>query len=129
MRKRRYAVVALGAALFIAAGMLLATPQGASAAQGLSELQARGYADRVLHRHFKGTWDYGYAQRVRCGARLTPNKRRCRVEWIIGDLSFRGTVTIRDPGGQTIYYGFVIRKINHYCLATEGSDCVQVMAQ
>ena len=114
----------------LATGLVFALLTGAaSAGQGLSELQARKDAKLVLHRYFKGDWDYGYANRVRCGARLSANKRRCRVSWIIGDLSYRGNVTINDPGGQTIYFSFVIRKINEYCLATRGSNCVQVIAR
>jgi hypothetical protein len=129
MRKKRYAVVAPAVAVFIAAGMLLAIPQGASAGQGLSELQARKDAQYVLHRQFKGDWDYGNFKRVRCGARLSTNKRGCRVSWGIGDSSFRGTVTISDPGGQFFYYRYVIRQINQFCLATGGSNCVTVIAR
>jgi hypothetical protein len=65
----------------------------------------------------------------RCGARLSPNKRRCSVSWGVGDVGFRGKVTIRDPGGSYFYYSFVIRRTNYYCLETGGSDCVQVIAR
>jgi hypothetical protein len=102
---------------------------GASAAQGLSELEARSLARTTLHRYFKADWDYGNFKRVRCGTRLGVNKRRCRVSWGIGDVSYRGKVTIRDPGGQFFYARLVIRKINHFCLDTGGSNCVEVISR
>src|SRR5687768_6233281 len=71
----------------------------AGAGQGLSELQARKDAKAVLHKYFKGAWDFGNFKRVRCGARLAVYKRRCRVSWGIGDSSYRGKITITDPGG------------------------------
>jgi hypothetical protein len=116
----------LAAAASFAASFAL-NAGGASAAQGLSELEARSLASTVLHRQFKGSWDYGNFKRVRCGARLGPTKRRCSVSWGIGDVGYRGKVTIRDPGGQFFYYRLVIRKINGFCLATGGSNCVQVI--
>jgi hypothetical protein len=100
---------------------------GANAAQGLSELEARSHSGAVLHREFKGSWDYGNFKRVKCGARLGVNKRRCSVSWGLGDVAYVGKVTIRDPGGQFIYNSLVIRKINYFCLATGGSNCAQII--
>jgi hypothetical protein len=100
---------------------------GASAAQGLSELEARSLAKTVLHRQFKASWDYGNFKRVRCGARLGVNKRRCSVSWGIGDIGYSGKVTIRDPGGQVFYYSFMIRRTNHFCVSEGGSNCVEVI--
>jgi hypothetical protein len=98
---------------------------GASAA--LSEREARSLASTALHRYFKGDWDYGNFKRVRCRARLGVNKRRCSVSWGIGDVSYRGKVTIRDPGGQFFYARLGIRNTNHFCLAEGGTNCVQVI--
>jgi hypothetical protein len=112
--------VAMAASFALLAGV-------ASAAQGLSEQEARSLASTALHKHFKATWDYGNFKTVRCGARLGVNKRRCSVSWGIGDLSYRGKVTVRDPGGQFFYARIVIRRINHFCLSEGGSNCVEII--
>lgn len=96
---------------------------GASAAQGLSELEARSLAKTVLHRQFKASWDNGNFKRVRCGAKLGVNKRRCSVSWGIGDIGYQGKVTVSDPGGDIFYYSFSIVKTNFFCLDTGGSNC------
>jgi hypothetical protein len=115
----------------VASALVFALLTGAASAtdEGLSELEARKDAKLVLERHFKANWVYGNFKRVRCGARLSLYKRRCQVSWGIGDTAYRGKVTIRDPGGQIIYYSFVIRKINQYCQATGGTNCVKIIAR
>jgi hypothetical protein len=121
----RRAIALLPLAFVIVSFAVLAG--GASAAQGLSERKARSLASTALHRQFKASWDYGNFKRLRCGTRLGVNKRRCSVSWGIGDVSYRGKVTIRYPGGQVFYYSFVIRKINQFCVAEGGSNCVKVI--
>jgi hypothetical protein len=120
MSRRVKVTLATAASFAVLAG-------GASAAQGLSELEARSLAKTVLDRQFKASWDYGNFKRVRCGARLGVNKRRCSVSWGIGDVGYSGKVTIRDPGGQVFYYSFVIRKTNFFCVSEGGSNCVEII--
>jgi len=70
-----------------------------SASAALSDPEARNLAKVVLHRQF----------------------------WGIGDLGYKGKVTIRDPGGQVFYYSFVIRRTNFFCASEGGSNCVEVI--
>jgi hypothetical protein len=55
-----------------------------------------------------------------------------RVSWVIGDLSFRGRVTIwyeRDDGDVWWNYSYRITRTNEYCKATRGRRCTHTYVE
>ncbi|HEU5063538.1 MAG TPA: hypothetical protein VFT79_10375 [Solirubrobacterales bacterium] len=72
----------------------------------------------------------GYARRVKCNKRLAADRMRCTMSWNFGDLSFdgKGVIWFTYRGGETYWnYAYRIRKRNHYCLATGGSNCDEMI--
>jgi hypothetical protein len=72
----------------------------------------------------------GYARRVKCNKRVSRDRVRCKMSWNVGDLSFdgKGVIWFTYKGGDTYWnYAYRIRKRNHYCLATGGSNCVETI--
>lgn len=72
------------------------------------------------------SFEAGYARRVKCNKRISSIRVRCKMGWSVGDLSFEGRGLIwltYERGGAHWNYAYRIRKRNHYCLATGGSDC------
>lgn len=88
-------------------------------------------AATVLQRE-EASYQAGYARKIGCGLRLTPARIRCRVSWIVGDVSFKGTVTISNIQGQygsdDWRYRYRVEETNEYCLSTDGSGCVDVQS-
>lgn len=92
----------------------------------LSTAEATHLMRAALARKPTLAFSEGYARRVKCNKRLSASRVRCRMSWNSGDLSFngKGVIWFTFKGGDTYWnYAYRIRKRNHYCLATGGSDC------
>lgn len=92
---------------------------------------ARRYVRAALERRFRGAWSFGYAHRVRGCERRSRLRVRCvRVSWVVGDLNYRGLVTVwtrrRGDGTPTWRYGYRIRQLDEYCAATGGQRCARI---
>ena len=106
----------------------------------LSLRNAKTRVRQLLAEQFEGDWEYGYAQRVGGCKRRTVVRVRCdRVSWVIGDVSFRGSVTVWNARGSdgsgTEEGSFRIRRTNEYCVdrkrqrdrAYRGKPCSRVI--
>lgn len=84
---------------------------------------AKYYARQTLKWRFQSQFEYGQGKRISCRTRISRTKRRCKVRWGIGDLSFRGRVTpfYSYRGSDPWYARYNVLRINEYCRATGGS--------
>lgn len=73
----------------------------------------------------------GYARRVVCSKRLAVDRVRCKMSWIVGDLSFsgRGSIWVTYPEGRNFWnFSYRIVRLNEYCAAViEGDDCTKTI--
>lgn len=87
----------------------------------LSVWTTKRYIRRVLLKEFVGAYRLGSFKRIARCQRISRVRIRCgRVSWGVGDLSYRGWVTIwyaNDQDGEfRRAYAFRIRRTNGYCL-------------
>ena len=50
------------------------------------------------------------------------------MSWVIGDLSYRGKVTIwfsREGDDYAWNYAYAVKRTNEYCVATGGRNCTR----
>jgi hypothetical protein len=82
---------------------------------------ARSQIKAVLEDVFEGTYTYGYRKRVLGCERRSLVRVRCRrVGWSVGDLGYRGTVTVwldrASDGAPVSRYAYRISMTNYYCV-------------
>jgi len=72
----------------------------------------------------------GYNRRVRCNNRLSRIRIRCKMSWVIGDTSYRGTgmiwLTFQEHRRHW-NFAYRVARVNEYCLATGGTKCTDVV--
>lgn len=82
-----------------------------------------------LTRHQNLSFEAGYARHVTCNKRISPTRVRCRMSWIVGDVSFsgKGMIWITFPEHRPFWnYSYRIVRFNEYCAAViEAPDCTK----
>jgi hypothetical protein len=95
----------------------------------LTRATARSYVKTTLKRRFNDAYRHGYSKRIAGVRRLSRTKIRfADVSWVIGDLSYRGRVTIwNGRNGTEIWwnYAYRITRTNEHCRATAGRHCTK----
>lgn len=123
---RRTALIAV----FVAA---LAAPATAIAQVApLREGEAEFFMRKALKREFGNTFNHGEGRSVECHDRRSNVRISCRtIAWTIGDISFSGNgriwLSVNRNGVVLWNYAFRIKRVNEYCVATGGTDCVEVI--
>ena len=83
----------------------------------------------ALLRHTNLSFGAAYARKVKCNKRISRIRRRCKLEWIVGDLYFYGKGTIwetRGPDAAFWNYSYKVTRFNEYCaIVLEGEDCTK----
>jgi hypothetical protein len=107
------------------------TVEGDPPIRKLTFAEARSYVRTALRRKFTDAYRHGYGKQVRACARLSRTRIKCRrVSWNIGDLSYKGWVTIwlRRHANGTVWwhYAYRIKRTNWYCVDTGGRRCTKV---
>jgi hypothetical protein len=95
----------------------------------------KGFAARLMRnallRRPVLSFQAGYARHVSCNKRLAPDRLKCRMSWIVGDLSFsgHGSIWITYPEGKNVWnFAYRIVRLNEYCAAViEGDDCTKTV--
>lgn len=113
---------ALTAALILAlAGSAALSPGTAGAAVPLKLTRPFGASlmRKALHRRFGNTFDHGYARRVHCPTRVARGRVRCRISWVIGDISFKGRgaiwITYNRRGVAFWNFSYRVVRLDEYC--------------
>jgi hypothetical protein len=91
---------------------------------------ARRLMRTALSRDSRLGFSAGYSRRVRCNKRVSRIRLRCKISWIVGDLSMHGSgmIWITFQGGEPHWnYAYRVVRFNEYCAATGGSDCSDVI--
>lgn len=99
--------------------LVAATSAPTTWASTLGEGEAYRYARWALDREFTPPFSEAYSQRLRC-LRMTQRRFRCSVAWVVGDSAYSGRARIWVTGGWW-NYGWTIKRVNEYCLATGGT--------
>lgn len=84
----------------------------------LTIAEAKKYVRIAFKRRFRRNYVHGYAKRFSC-SRRSLIRARCRTSWVIGDISFRGHVTIwysRHGEDVAWNYAYKITRTNEYCV-------------
>jgi hypothetical protein len=123
-------VAALVAALVLTLPSVMAPPrvQGKETASKylaprLGIPKAKRYSKQALKHRFGNSYRHGYAKKLKCH-RQWRTKVKCRVRWVIGDISSKGTTTpFLYKRGHNWYWKvrYRIRVTNEYCLAVHHS--------
>jgi hypothetical protein len=87
--------------------------------------ELRRTAKAILRKRFKGAYKGGYARKHSCW-KVTRLKGRCKVSWVVGDLSYKGRMTLWVVSGDRVKYRYRIRQRNHYCIAVGGEKCSRI---
>lgn len=88
----------------------------------------------ALNRRF-GSYGAGYARRVKCNKRISRNRVRCGMSWIVGDIAFfgKGQIWLTYPHHIAYWnYAWRITEFNEYCAIVEHgprSRCVHEHAR
>lgn len=93
----------------------------------LTRAEAQAYLRKMLGRRFGNSFRHGYAYRRSC-KRESRTRFRCRVGWVIGDLSYQGRASVwrtRRGSGTALGYSWRITLTNEYCQATGGTNCTR----
>lgn len=96
----------------------------------LGTREAARWMRDALSRRPTLVFEGAYARKVRCNKRVSRTRVRCKMSWNYGDLSFsgKGQIWLTEKRGNTYWnYAYRVRKTNHYCEATGGSDCVETI--
>jgi hypothetical protein len=122
-------LVAALTAIVLALPPVMAPPaaQGKTASKYLAPRlgipKAKRYSKQALKHRFGNSYRHGYAKKLRCH-RQWRTKVKCRVRWVIGDVSSKGTTTpFLYKRGHNWYWKvrYRIRVTNEYCLAVHHS--------
>ena len=106
------------------------SPRPRNIVRWLSTREAARLMRDALARKPSLAFDGGYNRKVKCNKRISRIRVRCRMSWIFGDVSVsgKGVIWFTYRGGQTYWnYAYRVRKTNHYCQATGGSNCVETI--
>ena len=96
----------------------------------LSTREAARFMRNALARKPSLSFAGGYNRKVRCNKRVSRIRVRCGMSWNYGDItvSGKGQIWFTYERSSTYWnYAYRVRKTNHYCQATGGSDCVETI--
>jgi hypothetical protein len=119
----------MAAVAIVLVASLLAAP-GRSAAHQVYDLRqgkAAALMREALSRRFGSNFEHAYGRRVVCHKRLSRDRRRCSMSWVIGDMGFfgKGQIWITYPEHRPFWnYAFKVAMLNEYCVAMGGDDCL-----
>lgn len=118
-------------ATLIGCVLLGSSADGAAASRyELGTVKAAGFMREALLRRPNLSFQAGYARRVKCNKRINDIRLKCKMQWVVGDLSFwgHGTIWLTFPGHQPFWnFSYRIIRLNEYCAAVvEGDDCTRV---
>ena len=91
----------------------------------LGSTAAAGYMRAALSRRPALNFRMAYARRVRCNKRLSRTRLRCRMSWVVGDLSFSGRGMIWVTRSTYWNYAYRVARLNEYCVVTGGDGCTK----
>jgi hypothetical protein len=94
--------------------------------------EAEAYMRKALGKRPALSFKAAYARKIQCGKPLGQGGRRCRMSWIVGDLSYSGRGRIRlsvsQQRGVRWHFSYKVLRFNEYCAAViEGDDCTRVL--
>ena len=79
-----------GLGVLLAAALTAVGAAQASASPKLRLPTAKHYTRVALKQRFGNTYRHGYAKKLECNHRISRTMIRCKVRWVIGDLSYKG---------------------------------------
>lgn len=123
---KRVALMATLSATFLVVAPVVAEP--ASARFKLGTQRAASFMRTALLRHPNLSFQSAYARKVRCNKRRSAIRLKCKMNWVIGDLSFRGkgTIWVTFPGHRPFWnYSYQVIGTNEYCAITGGEGCAR----
>jgi hypothetical protein len=80
----------------------------------LTAQEARHNVRVALSETLENAWNYGEGRSIRC-SRRSPRAVSCRLQWFIGDGSYRGRVRATETSRRRSVVGTVV-VIDQYCL-------------
>jgi len=107
--------------------MLLA-PSAALAVRGLPEKEAKHYMKKALKQDDELGFRWAYGKDFSGCKHVNKSRVRCKVEWFLGDIDYKGRVTVwlrQFRGELWWYYAYDIKGINRYCQDVGGKNCIR----
>jgi len=98
----------------------------AEATQRLTGPAAKHYAKKAMAHEFGASFKHGYAKKVSDCRRISRLRMRCSISWGIGDLYFKGKVSVWFRNRYYLYR-YRIKRIDEYCKYTGGHNCVKTI--
>lgn len=117
---RKYVVASIATAvLAFGAGQ-------ADATQTLTGPLAKHYVKKAMAHEFGASFRHGYAKKIHDCRRISRLRMRCSVSWAIGDVSFKGKVSVWFRNRYYLYR-YRLKRTDTYCKATGGHNCVKTV--
>ena len=117
------------AAVVVACLSFCGVASGSTADRGgklpmLTQPDAVHHARTATRGKFGNAFDYGMGTKVGCGNRLSRVRIRCKLKWYLGDVAYRGHVTVYYRWKRGDVWWFTkgdFKVINAYCMSQGGS--------